>query len=171
MRAVRQVLKREKGAPARNRTDDLVFISAMNKLILTLSIAAFATMSPALIAQEGKPKEGREGRGRGGQRVSPEERLKRMTDMLSLNQEQQDKIKAIMEENREKFQALRDVPENERREKGRELFQAQTAKINEVLTPEQKEKWKAEMEKRRAAGERGGKRGGGEGAAKSEEKK
>jgi periplasmic protein CpxP/Spy len=147
-----------------------VFTEAtMNKFILTLSVAAFAASTLTLTAQD-KPKG--EGRAGGGQRFSPEERLKRMTEMLSLTQEQQDKVKAIMEEGRTKFAALREAPEAERREKGQALMKEQTEQIGAVLTPEQKTKWEAEMAKRRAEG--GGQRPEGrrgDGDKKPEEKK
>lgn len=135
----------------------------MKKLILTLTIATFSALALNANAQDSaKPDRG--GRG-AGPRISPEERLKHMTETLGLNQEQQDKIKAIFEENRSKFAELRDLPEEERRQKGRDLMQAQMGKIREVLTPDQQEKWKTEMEKRRGEG---GRRG--EGRQKGESK-
>ena len=82
--------------------------------------------------------------------MTPEARLKTMTETLGLNQEQQTKIKAILEANQAKFAALRDLPQDERRTKSRELTQAQNDEIDKVLTAEQKEKAKAERAKRAA---------------------
>jgi Spy/CpxP family protein refolding chaperone len=127
----------------------------MKTLTFTLIASAFLAAPLALHAEDGKPNrpEGREGRGGpGGPRFSPEERLKMMTEKLGLNQEQQDKIKAIMEESRGKFEGMKDLTPDERREKMREVMKADREKIGEVLTPEQKEKWKAAMEERRKEG-------------------
>ena len=130
----------------------------MKKLILSLTIAACAALT--VQAQDDKPKapeggarpEGREGR-RGGGQFSPEERIKRLTEALTLTQEQQDKIKKIWEEGRSQFEGLRDLPQEERREKMREAMKAQNDKIAEVLNTEQKEKYK-EMMARRGDGQR-----------------
>jgi Spy/CpxP family protein refolding chaperone len=98
--------------------------------------------------------------GGGGGRITPEERLKRMTEELNLTQEQQDKIKAIMEKDAPQFKDLmakgRENLTEEDKTKFRELIKSQMEEIATVLTPEQKEKYKAAMEKRRAAGGAGG---------------
>jgi Spy/CpxP family protein refolding chaperone len=155
----------------------------MKKLILSLTIAACAALT--VQAQDEKPKRpeaGRaEGRQGGGGRFTTEERLKRLTEQLTLTQEQQDKIKKIFEDGRTQFEGLRDLQPEERREKMRELMKGQNDKIAEVLTAEQKEKFK-EIAARRAEG--GQRRGGAEaekpkaegdakpgGPAKPEEKK
>jgi Spy/CpxP family protein refolding chaperone len=94
--------------------------------------------------------------GRGGARLSPEERLKKMTDELGLTQDQQDKIKAIMEKYAPQVKELmakgRENLTDDDKNKFRELVKSQMEDISAVLTPEQKEKYKAAMEKRRAAG-------------------
>ena len=101
-----------------------------------------------VIAQDAaKPEAGQAGR---GGRITPEARLKQMTETLALTQEQQTKIKGILEANQAKFAALRDLPQDERRTKSRELTQAQNDEIDKVLTAEQKEKAKAERAKRQA---------------------
>jgi Spy/CpxP family protein refolding chaperone len=159
----------------------------MKKLILSLTVAACAALT--VQAQDDKPKaptggaagparpEGRQA----NRQFNPEERLKRLTEALTLTQEQQDKIKKIFEDGRAQFEGLRDLPQEERREKMREAMKTQNDKIAEVLTAEQKDKYK-EMMARRAEG--GPRRGGAdaekpkaegtakpEGAAKPEEKK
>lgn len=148
----------------------------MKKLILSLTIAACAALT--LQAQEEKPKApegGARAEGRRGGQFNPEERLKRLTEALTLTQEQQDKIKKIWDDGRSQFEGLRDLPQEERRTKMREAMQAQNEKVNEVLNAEQKEKYKELMAQRREGGPR---RGGGadaekkpDGAAKPEEKK
>jgi Spy/CpxP family protein refolding chaperone len=134
----------------------------MKHITLTLSIAATALLSlPTLsLAADEKPERKRP---EGGARVSPEERLKKMTETLGLSQEQQDKIKAIQEKNAPAMKELmakgRENLTEEDKTKMRELFKAQMEATSEVLTAEQKEKWKAEMEKR---GGPGGRRPGGD---------
>ena len=150
----------------------------MKHLNLTLSIAATALLTlPTLsLAADEKPEGKRPG---GGQRSTPEERLKKMTETLGLSQEQQDKVKAIQEKNapamKEIFAKGRENLTEEDKTKMKELFKTQTEEINAILTPEQKEKYKAEMEKRREGGpRRGGDKPGekkpGEGGVKPEAK-
>jgi len=79
-----------------------------------------------------------------------------MTEELNLTQEQQDKIKAIMERNAPQFREImakgRENISEEDKAKVKELMKSQMEEIAAVLTPEQKEKYKAAMERRRAAG-------------------
>jgi len=155
----------------------------MKKLILSLTVAACAALT--VQAQDEKPKapggparpEGRQA----NRQFNPEERLKRLTEALTLTQDQQDKIKKIFDDGRQQFEGLRDVPQEQRREKMREAMKAQNDKIAEVLTPEQKEKYKemmarqAERVPRRGApeGDKPKAEGGAkpEGAKSAEEKK
>lgn len=92
-----------------------------------------------------------------------------MTEQLSLTQEQQDKIKAIFETGREELGKLRDVPEDQRREKMREAFKAQNEKVVAILTPEQQTKYKAAIAERMQHAKGGGRAGAAD--AKPEEKK
>ena len=110
-------------------------------------------------ADAGKPSGdagARPGRGGGAGRMSPEERLKKMTEELNLTQDQQDKIKAIMAKGADQMKDLmakgRDNLTEEDKNKFREFMKSQIEEISAVLTPEQKEKYQAAMEKRRAAG-------------------
>lgn len=126
----------------------------MKHFTLTLSVAAAAVLTlPSLSLADEKPagekpkrpEDGRPG-GPGGERgrVSPdEERLKKMTEQLSLSEEQQGKVKAIFEGVREEMTKLREVPDDQRREKFAEFMKAQNEKVLAVLTPEQQEKYKA----------------------------
>jgi Spy/CpxP family protein refolding chaperone len=132
------------------------FPARMKHITLILSIAATALLTlPTLsIAADEKPAGQR-------QRMSPEERLKKMTEQLGLSQDQQDKIKAIFEKNapalKEIFSKGRENLTEEDKTKMRDLLKAQAEDISAVLTPEQKEKWKVEMEKRRGGGPGGDK--------------
>jgi Spy/CpxP family protein refolding chaperone len=143
----------------------------MKNFTLPLSVAAAALLTlPSLILAEDKPAGERPKRpgGPGGERrMDPEARLKVMTEKLGLTQEQQDKIKAIQEKNapamKEIFAKGRENLTEEDKTKMREMMKTQTEETAAVLTPEQKEKWKAEMEKRGGPGGpgRGGDRPGG----------
>jgi Spy/CpxP family protein refolding chaperone len=142
----------------------------MKKLIVSLTVAACAALTVQAQDDKPKPAEGGAARGegrQGGGRFTPEERLKRLTEQLTLTQEQQDKVKKIFEEGRTQMEGLRDLQPEERRTKMREAMQAQNDKIAAVLTAEQKEKYK-EIVARRAEG--GGQRGGGAGGRAEAEK-
>jgi Spy/CpxP family protein refolding chaperone len=136
----------------------------MKHFTLTLGIAATALLTLptlSLAADEKKP-EGRRPGGPGG-RFSPEERIKHMTETLGLTEDQQTKVKAIFEKNAPAMKELmakgRENLTDEDKTKMRELFRAQMEEISALLTPEQKEKQKAEFEKR---GGPGGRRPGGD---------
>jgi Spy/CpxP family protein refolding chaperone len=105
-----------------------------------------------------KPEGARRGPGGPGGRMNPEERLKRMTEELGLTPEQQDKIKAINEKDGPQLRELmakgRENLTDADKEKVKELMKTQMEEIAAVLTPEQKEKFKAGMEKRRAEREK-----------------
>lgn len=135
-----------------------VSLPRMKNFTLTLGIAATALLTLptlSLAADEKKPEGKRPG---GGQRMNPEERLKKMTETLGLSQEQQDKIKAIYEKNGPAMKELmakgRENRTEEDKTKMKEFFKTQMEEISAILTPEQKEKYKAEMEKRREGGPR-----------------
>ena len=113
--------------------------------ILTLATAGLLAATSTLRAEDPVPptppvnppagvKEGEPGPGRsrrpGGQRG---ERLEMMKEKLGLSTEQVDSA----------------LTDEQKREKMRAFFQASMEKVKAVLTPDQAEKWKAEMEKRR----------------------
>ena len=133
----------------------------MKHFTLTLSVAAAALLTlPSLsLAADEKPEGKRPGGpgGPGSGRMNPEERLKKMTEQLTLTEDQQGKIKAIFESGREEMAKLKDTPEDQRREKFGEFMKAQNEKVLAVLTPEQQEKYKAAMAERAKQG--GGPRG------------
>ena len=145
----------------------------MKHYTLTMCVAAAALFAipTAALAQDKPAGEAPERGERGRGRFSPEERLKRMTEALGLTQEQQDKMKAIYEKNAPVFKELmakgRENLTEEDKTKFRELMKAQGEAVEAVLTPEQKEKAKAEREKRRAEWKkrRGQRRQGGEAPA------
>ena len=125
----------------------------MKKLlpILILTATGLLALPAAIQAEDPKPGgPGGEKRGPGGPggagRMNPEERLKMMTEKLGLSQDQQDKIKAVMEKGAPQMKELmakgRENLSEEDKTKVRELMKAQMEEVNAVLTPEQLAKWK-----------------------------
>lgn len=90
---------------------------------------------------------------RGGDRVS------KMYDDLNLSSDQKDKLKVLKEEQRAKFEEIKNdasLNDDQRKEKMMELRKARKEKMDSILTDEQKAKLKAKM-KERWQGRRGGK--------------
>ena len=144
---------------AQLRREGRVSPPRMKHITLTLSVAtALLTLPTVSFAADEKKPEGKRPGGAGGPgaRVSPEERLKKMTETLGLSQEQQDKVKAIQEKNAPAMKELmakgRENLTEEDKTKMKELMKTQMEAINAVLTPEQQEKQKAEMAKRGGPG-------------------
>lgn len=139
--------------------------------ILALTTAGLLAATSALRAEDpvpptppvnppaGKPdagiKEGEPGPGRpnrpGGQRG---DRLAMMKEMLGLTPEQVEKLKPIFIRDAEKLKAIREdaaLTDEQKREKARTIYEGSAEEIKAILTPDQAEKWKTAMEKRRAA--------------------
>lgn len=120
---------------------------------LTTALVGLSLASGAFAADEAKPAVQA---GQGGQ-FTPERQLEMLTESLTLTPEQSAKIKPIMERDREKMRELREdksLSQEDRRAKLGELARTRTEEIRAVLTPEQQEKYKALMEKRREAMEK-----------------
>ncbi len=108
-------------------------------------------VNPPPAAPEAAKPERRPG-GPGGPGGERGDRLAMMKEQLGLTPEQVEKIKPILEKDREKLQALRADTATTREQKGeklREIITAEMEQIKPILTPEQVEKWKAVQEKRR----------------------
>ena len=96
----------------------------------------------------------------GGRRMhrpmTPADQLARMTKQLKLTDEQQAKIKPILEEQHQKMMDLRQdtsMTREDRFAKFREIRKESLEKIKPVLTPEQQKKWE-EIQQRRREGRR-----------------
>ncbi|HXH49499.1 MAG TPA: hypothetical protein VNM47_09150 [Terriglobia bacterium] len=92
----------------------------------------------------------------GGQRMrgpmTPEDQLARMTKQLQLTDEQQAKIKPIIEEQHKQMMDLRQdtsMSREDRFAKFREVRQQSLEKIKPILTTEQQKKWQKMQEERR----------------------
>lgn len=150
----------------------------MTKHILTLSIAlaGACTLTLSAIGQDAKPPGGSGGPGKGhggpGEHrppPSPEERLKHMKETLNLTDDQAAKILPILQKSQEAMKAIHEdqsMKPEEKHAKAQETMKAGMQEVGAILTPEQQDKWKAEMEKRRAGRGPGGPAGPGPDAAK-----
>jgi Spy/CpxP family protein refolding chaperone len=125
--------------------------SLKNMILLTVcmfALGAFAQQTPP--AQGGGGDQ--QGRRRG---PSVEEQLKGMTERLSLTDDQQAKIKPILEDTRAQMQKLMQddsMSREDKMAKGRSVREAANAKIREILNDDQKKKFddmQKEMQERR----------------------
>ena len=89
-----------------------------------------------------------------------EDRLERMSRRLNLTDEQKAKIRPILQDEQKQMKALREdasVSQEQRREKARQIRNSNQRQIDEILTPEQKEKrkemWQKARKGRRPRGE------------------
>ncbi len=77
--------------------------------------------------------------------MTPESRLKMLTEKLDLTADQQAKLKPVLEDESTQMKTLHDdtslAPED-KRAKMKEVHESSTEKINAVLTPDQQSKWK-----------------------------
>ena len=110
-------------------------------------ICGMIAVSPALRAQDATPAASPapstapdKGQHKGG------DMLARLTTALSLTDDQQAKVKAILEDSHTKLQALKDdasVTGDQKKAKFKEIRDAQTAAIKAILTPDQATKYDA----------------------------
>jgi Spy/CpxP family protein refolding chaperone len=77
--------------------------------------------------------------------MTPEGRLKMLTEKLNLTEDQQAKMKPILEDQAKQMKALHDdasLAPADKHAKMKELHESSTEKINAVLTADQQTKWK-----------------------------
>jgi Spy/CpxP family protein refolding chaperone len=143
----------------------------MKTFLLTFAVVALAAVTA--IAQDDKPKPAADAPAAtpNPNRFTPEQRIKTLTTTLGLTEEQQTKIKAVLEEGRGKMASFRELPQDERRAKTQEFRKAEQEKINAVLTPEQQTKYKTTITDRANAARNRGDAAKKEGDPKPEEKK
>lgn len=110
----------------------------MNVRKFLLCAAAMSAMASTVTLQaQDEKKKG----GRGGGMPTVEQRMERLEQAVgSLSEQQKTKIKAIYAKSAEKLQGL---SQEERRDKGMEIFQAAAKEVRAVLTPEQQQKFDA----------------------------
>ena len=133
------------------KTKSSILTLTLASLLAAASLRAADPVPPAppVNPVPAAPETAKPERGPGGPRG---DRLAMMKEQLGLTPEQVEKIKPILEKDREKLQALRADTTATREQKGgktREILTASMEEIKPILTPEQLEKFKAGMEKRR----------------------
>jgi Spy/CpxP family protein refolding chaperone len=77
--------------------------------------------------------------------MTPEARLKMLTEKLNLSEDQQTKLKPILEDQSKQMKAVHDdasLAPADKQAKMKELYGSSVEKINAVLTPDQQAKWK-----------------------------
>jgi len=77
----------------------------------------------------------------GGGRPSLEQIRERLVTSLNLTDAQQKKLDPILQESRQQMQAVRDLPEAERQQRGQKIREATRLRIREILTPEQQTRY------------------------------
>jgi Spy/CpxP family protein refolding chaperone len=136
------------------------FMKTIRKIML-LAVCALAT---AALAQQNPPPQGG-GDDQGGRRrgmPSVEDQVKGLTERLGLNDEQQAKVKTILEDTRSQMgKVMQDesMSREDKMAKGRSLRETSNTKIREVLTDEQKKKFddmQKEMQERQRQRQQGG---------------
>ena len=128
----------------------------MNKFTWMALVAAGVLVAgaPSSPAQDRPPRpENRPDRPAGAQGgQGARERQAQLLEQLNLTADQKQKVEALMKEQREKNAGLRDLPQEERRVKMQESRKEMDAKMKEILTAEQYEKWTKLREENRRGG-------------------
>jgi periplasmic protein CpxP/Spy len=127
----------------------------MSKTVSLLALTFAAAFASAAFAQDTQPpRQG--GQGGGYQRMSPEERaaaeLKTLKEKLALTDEQATKIEALIKDRGKEMTAAREKAGSDRdaaRAASTEINKSFDAKIDAILTAEQKPKMEAYREERR----------------------
>src|SRR5689334_14034114 len=103
-------------------------------LVAILALGALVAFSTTTLAQDAK-----EGK-KGGRSAALHERIDKMATELKLTDDQKTKVTAWYESQGKKRQELRNLSQDERREKAKAMREEETKKMKEILTPEQFEK-------------------------------
>ena len=111
-------------------------------LVCTLLAVALACGGTALYAQDNMSQSGAQE----GHRMppSPEQRLQHLTKTLNLTADQQEKIKPILESEQSQMQSLHQdtsMAKQDRMAKAQQIRQGSNDQIQQVLTPDQQQKW------------------------------
>ena len=124
------------------------------KLTKTITLAALVAVGllagTALQAQDAPKDKPAAGPGGPGMRGGPN--IDQIAKELNLTDEQKTKVKAALEERMQKAREVRQnntLSSEDRKTKMKEIQDAFTAKMKEILTPEQFDKWQKQMQQRR----------------------
>lgn len=134
----------------------------MRKMGITIALAGLLAVGGGMAAHAQYSDSGSGGQGQRHHRMDPDAELQRMTQQLGLSADQQSQIKPILADRQQKMQALwqnQSLSQEDRRSQMASLRQDSDAKIEALLTDQQKQKFEAMRERR---GRHGDHRGGGE---------
>jgi len=131
-------------------------LGRMKKSILCALLAtALACCGTALYAQQDNMSQGAPAAHR---MPSPEQRLRHMTKTLNLSDEQQQKIKPLLESESQQMQSLRQdttMSKQDRMAKMQQIRQGTNDQIKGVLSNDQQQKWQQMQENHMQGGEQG----------------
>ena len=117
-------------------------------LILSAFVAGMIVMAPISHAGQTAPAAQEHGAMGGGSMMgpmTPENRLKMLSEKLNLTEDQQAKLKPILEDQSKQMKAIHDdssLAPADRQAKMKELHDSSVEKMNAILTPDQQVKWK-----------------------------
>ncbi len=120
--------------------------------LLTLAVTLLPTLSFA--DEKGQCPKG--GPGAGGPRISPEDRVARMTEHLGLTNEQAAALTEVFEGTRSKIEAFRESGQRPDPTVMKKLRDETKAAVDDILTTEQKAKLEAKLEALREKMGKGG---------------
>jgi len=117
------------------------------KYLLMAAVIAGGLFALSLQAQDAGKAEKKDGK-----RPDAQARLNQMAEQLSLTAEQKEKIKPLLEQERQKMQGMRDLAPEQRREKMQAVRKEMEPKYKAILTSEQFEKWQKFRQQRGGKG-------------------
>ena len=112
--------------------------------IFVFLLSVFAAQPPASQDQDKQSDHAGQGHRQQGNMPSAEAQLKHFTEVLNLTDEQQSKVKSILEDTHKQAHAVMDdksLSQEDRHAKLTSLHNAAHAKMREILTDEQKKKF------------------------------
>jgi len=124
----------------------------MKMKLLAFVIMLLMVMGGGALYAQMAPSGGQGGPPPGGMAMSPEQRLQHMTKQLNLSEDQQQKIKPILEQESQQMQALRAdsaMSQQDRHSKMMEIRQNSMSQIMPILNPDQQKKWEEMQQKHR----------------------
>jgi len=120
------------------------FSIALLPLAFAAGLMAVGQMSHALQTAPAPQEHGAMGGSTMGS-MTPENRLKMLTEKLNLTEDQQAKLKPILEDQSKQMKALHEdtsLAPADKQAKMKELHESSIEKMNAILTPDQQTKWK-----------------------------
>ena len=118
--------------------------------IALFAIGAFAVQSQQTPPSQGtQPSAGQAGQGERRQMPTIDEQVKRLSDRLTLTDDQQTKVKTILEDQRAQAQVLMkddSLSQDDKRQKFMGVRQTTISKIKDLLNDDQKKKFEAYLQ-------------------------